>query len=130
QRLRAFTQAIDELTAHDSERFGRFNARGYDVAIAEEQLKFAKGIVIRRPANAFFENLDSLKIVDVIEDNPRLAANDFHGALFVRIDPAHVNLAEDSVRIEQMDKHRILAALLEMADAKRIHPNGSLAQEI
>src|SRR3954470_23621610 len=41
-----------------------------------------------------------------------------------------MNLTEDGVGVEQMDEHSILASLLEMRNAKGLHANRSLSQQI
>src|SRR5258708_18422813 len=102
--------AVHEMQALLFQRFAQGYARTDDVAIADRELML--GVVdrlLRAGLHALLEDADRLLWVQIVEDDSFITAYGNYLPYFIRINPTHVNVCSNVVRIAKLDKAHILA---------------------
>jgi hypothetical protein len=112
------------MTALILQRFARRNGRAEDVTIAQEELELAERhrFLVRHECHSLVEDPDTLQWVEVVEYDSALASDDHYLSDLVRVDPAHMNVADEPVAVSEGDEPDIVARILQDSRADRTHP--------
>src|SRR5881397_2966622 len=131
---RARGDAFQEMPALVLERFTDFEPGTHDVAVTDLEPIVAVGQWFsRRGLDALFEHAHLFDAVEIVENDAAVAPDHHQLPCFVRIGPAHMDVADDVgafTPVAEGDEPDILPAVPENLRAHGAHPLWSAVEQV
>ena len=122
ERRAPVCDALEEVLAFESQRFGTWQRRYGDVAVTVRELELAKGVGVRRRIDPAVVDTQLFKCLDIVVNDHFVTTHDRQPANLVRVEPAHVDLCPDSIGENQIHVADVFDLGLDVRAPTRRHP--------